>query len=183
MSALGKLFLGFVRYIFVSLAVTIFGMLVSVSLLTGKFPPSWQQIKGLKKNFEAITAISKQGLGSGGLSNLQTQLQNLPKGMVGAPQAKGGGHASGDPEMADFEEVKQHYQRQAALSKALTGQMEASSQLPQAPEATQGVAVDPALQERLRKLEDLVSSLHAQVYRMSLQINQLQKNPTSGAHR
>lgn len=180
MAALAKLFWGFVRYIFVSLAVTIFGLLVSVSLLTGKFPPSWQQVKGLKKNFEAITAISKQSLGNGSLSNLQAQLQNLPKGMVGTPQAKAGSHSSGDPEMADFEEVKQHYQRQAALSKALTGQMEASSQ---APEAAQGLAADPALKERIRKLEDLVSSLHAQVYRMSLQINQLQKAPTAGVPR
>lgn len=195
-----RFFWGFARYILVSLLVTGFGLVVSISLLTGKFPPSWQQIKGLKKNFEAITALNKQVMGTGGISLLQQQLQNLPQ-RPGGPSAsirlpvdsslsepQGAAIASGDPDMADVQELQKHYQRQAALSKSLTGQMELSSQnqrgqqIPQGVPSAPGVPLqDPHLQERIRKLEDLVRSLHAQVYQMSQQLNQIQKGHPSVA--
>ena len=181
MSLFVRLLWGFGKYILVSLSVTAFGLLISMSLLTGKFPPSWKQFKQLKKSFDSVLAINKQMNGSGDALNfLQSGLQKMALPPHLAPTAAGKApeqNGDADPAMADVNEILKHRQRQAALSQALSGQGDLSSLAQgQGSQPSKGQQ-DPVrvLNERVRKLEDLVHSLHSQVYQMNQQMKSIRK--------
>lgn len=192
MALLTKFIWGFGKYILMSMLVSFIGVIVSISLMTGKFPPTWKQIKGFRKTLETITSINKANGGANSMAFLQQQLQKMPLPAGGAG-ATGKAHAAqptgyDDPEMADVKELMQHYQKQAALSQALTGDtFGGGGNLQLASEASRGQAQpqapDPKLVERLRKLEDLVHSLHSQVYQLSQQLNKMQQAKTPSSRR
>lgn len=204
MNLLSRLAYGILKTALVYLVLAVISILVSTSLITGKFPPSWQQIKGLKKSFEALMSLTKQNGGKdgsqGGLNSmmiLQQQLQKMaqannaqlgpagsgvPAGTNGNTAISGAGPAStgaaaaeaeslDDPEMKDIKNLMQHHEKQAAISRALTGEKELPSKVPQGG----GVESSHSDAERIRRLEDLVRSLHGHVQRLNQQVMELQR--------
>jgi hypothetical protein len=187
MNSLNRLFVGILKYFIVSAVVTAISFIATVSVVTGKFPPSWSQIKGVKKNLDGFLALKDQLMNQQGLLLLQQQMQNMAQNGKGAGSvaAEGmmdfGSATNGDPDLRDIDELMNHRQNQAAMSKALSGEATFASSPPpgQAAGAAATVEVSPELTERVRKLEDLVASLHSQVQRLNAQLNAVQQRPQS----
>ena len=158
-------------------------IVASVSFMTGKFPPTWKDMKRAKKSMESMLALSRQAPGAPGASGdrmalLQQQMQNLASA-TGAAQAvakKANAAAYSDPEMGDVQDLTAHYKRQAALSAALTGEANLGSHQAPSGGGQQAAPSDPAMVNRIRRLEDLVANLHGQVQRLHQQLNRLQNS-------
>jgi hypothetical protein len=167
--------LSILRYLLVSLVVSAIGFVATVSLITGKFPPSMSQIKAVKKNMDTVLALKSQ---SGGDGNLAAMLKRIQGGQV-VPAANNTNQPSGgsnfDPEMEDVKALLEHRKNQAALSNAISGEATFSSSPPPSPGAAPQESPQEVhgLSERVRKLEDLVAHMHSQLQKIDEQLKRL----------
>lgn len=174
---------GLIKYILFSLFVSAFTFIAAISVSTGKFPPTWSQIKGLRSNIESILALKKQLTESGGLSNLQQQFPKMA--LPSAANMAGEGSQSGeytDPALEDVNEIIRHQKNQAAISNAITGEAHFGSLTPppgngsrQPQNETSSEVPTPEMAERVRKLEDLVSRMHDQIQRLNQEMAALKQ--------
>ena len=169
-----KMIISIFKYCLVSLFVTGIGFIVSTSFMTGKFPPSLAQFKNVKKNFEGLMALRQQ------ISDKQNIAQLKPLDKDSGQKAEGSRNSSesapssayNDPEMADVSEVLKYHKQQVAIANTVSGEASFSSNPP--PSDSNTSSVDSKLEERVRKMEDLLGHFQGQIEKLNARIDHLQ---------
>ncbi len=177
MQPLVRLTIGLLKYFLFSLFVSAVTFVGGVSLMSGKFPPKWEDIKGARKSVESILVLRKQISEQGGVNNFQHHLQKMALPTAGEAAATAGEYA--DPALEDVKELFRHRNNQAALSQTLSGRVHLASAIPQqavAPVQSEAPApADAEVTERVRKLEDLVGRMHEKIQRLNQELAALKQ--------
>lgn len=138
-----------------SLFAGLFGFFITVSFINGNFPPTWDDVKSVKRKIEYVVNHKKEGM-----------FKSINEKYSKDDALKGG---YSDPELADVNEVIKYHKNQAKLSKNLIeGEMTFGSNPPPIEKPMQDTETKE-LSERVRKLEDLVSHLQNQIQTLKTQ--------------
>lgn len=181
MNAFAHLILGLTKGLLYSLIVGVFGFIVTVSLINNRFPPTLNDIKTVKTRLTALADLRKDSLvgalgGGGGEASSDRR-----GGRSAKPVGRADSSGYTDPEMSDFEEVREHYKKQSNLSRELLeGEMTfASNPPPSEEEQQQKRQREFELEVRVKRLEDLILQLQGQIRYFGEQLNSSRnsKNP------
>lgn len=162
------------KYLIVSLFVTLLSFLATASFISGKFPPSWQQLKNVKKNFENVITMSRHIMEKTSSSNpLDTSQRASVVGHENVGKSNINYDVYNDPALDDVKEVIKQQKSNAALIPENSGEISFSSSPP--PSNLNSPKADPKIEERIRKLEEVVAHLHEQVRTLNEQILEQRK--------
>ena len=162
MDRIFRIFFFIFKSFFYSLFAGLFGFLITISLINGNFPPTWNDIKSVKRKIEVIADLRKNNL-------IKAAFEQGSKIETGKAES---GYS--EPELTDMNEVIQYHKNQAQLSQKLTaGEMTFASNPPPvaAIEKNNPSVGEQALTERVRKLEDLVFHLQKQIQTLTSQVH------------
>lgn len=156
---LSKFLLSVLKAIVSSILVTLIGFVLTVSLITKQFPPSWTKIQAISQNVQRLVSQSSRVLNSD---------QNKITQMIEKLESASGYN---DPALEDIKSIQKYHQDQARLSQELTGEMTFASTPPPA-EAGHSRVVQIEESEK-NELKARIKNLEELVRRMQIEMQQL----------
>lgn len=161
---LSKFLLSVLKAIVSSILVTLIGFVLTVSLITKQFPPSWTKIQAISQNVQRLVSQSSRVLNSD---------QNKITQMIEKLESASGYN---DPALEDIKSIQKYHQDQARLSQELTGEMTFASTPPPAEAGHSRVVHSRVVQieeSEKNELKARIKNLEELVRRMQIEMQQL----------